>query len=151
VTNPGLFGTGIPYGMSRRDLLAGGTPAAERTIVGTGIGVGVGMAGAVGAPGGMSGDGAFCFFPVVSFGGGRRGAGELRGCAIELPSLLKKSLIGLPATAEGPPARNAPTDKIRTTRPNRQPIGAAILHNAAQCSISPRDLVRTQRCGVRTA
>jgi hypothetical protein len=105
-----------------------------------GIGVGVGTGGAGGAPGDLSGDGAcsFCFFPVLSFGAVRRGAGELLGCAIELPSLLKKSPIGLPATAEGPLARNALIDKIRTTRPKRQSMSAAILHYAAQCSISPR-------------
>jgi hypothetical protein len=106
-----------------------------------GIGVGVGTGGTGGgAPGDLSGDGActFCFFPVLSFGAVRPGAGELLGCAIELPSLLKKSPIGLPATAEGPLARNALIDKIRTTRPNRQSMSAAILHYTAQGSISPR-------------
>jgi hypothetical protein len=86
-----------------------------------GAGVGVGTSAAGGAPGETSGDAgfAFCFFPVVRFGVVvRRGAGELRGCAIESPSLLKKSPIGLPALAEGPPARNALSAKIRTTLPN---------------------------------
>jgi hypothetical protein len=130
VTNPGLFGTGIPYGMSRRDLFAGGTPAADRTTGGTGmgvrgggVGVGVGTGGAGGAPGDTPGDGAcpfsFGFFPVVRFGAVLRGAGELCGWAIELPSLLKKSPMGLPAKAEGPPVRNALIAKIKTTRADR--------------------------------
>jgi hypothetical protein len=69
----------------------------------------------------MAGDGAgsFCFFPVLRFGGVLRGAGELCGWAIELPSLLKKSPIGLPAMAEGPPVRNALIVKIKTRRADR--------------------------------
>ncbi len=129
MTNPGLLGTGIPYGRSRRDRFAGGTTAAERTTGGTGmgvrgggVGVGVGTGATGGAPGETSGDAAFsfCFFPVVRFGAVvvRFGVGEVRGWAIELPSLLKKSPIGLPAVAEGPPARNALSAKIRTTLRN---------------------------------
>jgi hypothetical protein len=69
----------------------------------------------------MPGDGAgsFCFFPVLRFGGVLRGAGELLGWAIELPSLLKKSPMGLPAAAEGWVARNTLIAKIRTHLPNR--------------------------------
>jgi hypothetical protein len=70
VTNPGLLGTGIPYGKSGRGLLVRGTRAAERTIrgkgmglrigvgvgvgVGAGVGVGVGEGGTDGTEGGAS-------------------------------------------------------------------------------------------------
>jgi hypothetical protein len=81
-----------------------------------GVGAGTGETG--GAAGGTS-CGAVCslpcfFFTVVLFAGVRRGGGELRGCAIELPSLLKKSPIGLPAAAGCPLAKKAITDKIET-------------------------------------
>lgn len=87
--------------------------------MGVRAGVGAGTGETWGAAGGKS-CGAVCslpsfFFAVVPFDEVRRGAGELRGCAIELPSLLKKSPIGLPAAAEGPLAKNAITDKIKTT------------------------------------
>jgi hypothetical protein len=103
--------------------LVGGTPAADRTISGTGMGVSAGVGagtGAIdGAAGGLSGGVAgsfpfFCLLVVAPFAEVRRGGGELRGCAIELPSLLKKSPIGLPAEAECPLAKNAITDKIKT-------------------------------------
>jgi hypothetical protein len=120
----------MPYGMSRRDRLAGGTPAAERTTGDTGMGVrcgeggvGVGTGGAGGAPGVTPGDGAcpfsFGFFPVVRFGEVFRDAGELLGWAIELPSLLKKSPMGLPVAAQGLTARNALSAKIKTMRADR--------------------------------
>ena len=102
-------------------------------ITGVDVGVGVGED----ATDGPAGDGASCgavcslslfFLPVVRFCVFRRGAGELRGCAIELPSLLKKSPIGLAATAECPPARNAIIDAIKTTLLSRQTISAPTLH-----------------------
>lgn len=109
--------------------------------MGVRMGAGVGEGGTDGtAAGGSCGavcSFLFCFPPVLLFGGVERGDGELLGCAIELPSLLKKSPIGLPAAAECPLARNAVTDKIRATLLNRQSISAATLHYAAQCSISP--------------
>ena len=136
MTNPGLLGTGIPYGRSRRDLFEGGTPFADRTMSGKGIGVsngvGAGRGETDGAAGGMSGGmvGGFpsFFLPVVFFCEFGRGDGELCGCAIELPSLLKKSPIGLPAVAECPPARNAITDQIKTTLLSRRSISA--VHSA---------------------
>jgi hypothetical protein len=150
VTNPALLGTGIPYGRSRRGLLVGGTPSADRTISGRGMGVRIGVGVGPGETGGAAG-GISCgaagslpcfFFTVASFAGVRRGGGgELRGCAIELPSLLKKSPIGLPAVAGCPLARNASTDKIKTTLRGRQTISAVTLHYAALCSISRRLLV----------
>jgi hypothetical protein len=66
-----------------------------------------------GASWGAVSAGSFGFFPMVLFWSFRRGVGVLRGCAIESPSLLKKSPMGLPATAECPPAKNAVTDKIK--------------------------------------
>lgn len=76
------------------------------------------------------------FFIFICFAS-RRGGGELRGCAIELPSLLKKSPIGLPAPAEWPPAKNAITDKIRATLLSGKSMRAVTLHYVAPCSISP--------------
>jgi hypothetical protein len=94
--------------------------------MGVGVGVGVGFGG--GETGGTAGGGAaFCggvrLFPVSSlpvlvFCTFRRGGGELRGCASELPSLLKKSPMGL-AAVECPPRKNAATDKIKTLLPSR--------------------------------
>jgi hypothetical protein len=111
-------------------------------VRGGGVGVGVGTGGAGGAPGDASDAGArpfaFGFFPVVCFGVVLRGAGVLFGCAIELPSLLKKSPMGLPATAHGLLARSKLIVKIKTTLPDSRPIGPAIVHDAAQCSIFPR-------------
>ena len=102
-------------------------------------GVGVGIGATEGAGGGVSA-GTVCsfpdFFPVVRFGEDLRGAGVLLGCAIELPSLLKKSPIGLPATATSPPARTAAADKIKIYRLPQKFI-PSILHYAAQCSIFP--------------
>lgn len=122
MTNPDLFGTGIPYGRSRRGFLVGGTLPADRTISGTGMGVSAGVGAGTGetwgAAGGWSCDAGSLpglFFTVAPFAEVRRGGGELRGCAIELPSLLKKSPIGLPAATECPLAKNAVTDKIKTT------------------------------------
>ncbi len=113
------------------------------------VGVGEGIGGAGGAPGDASGAGAcpfaFCFFPVVCFGEVLRGAGVLFGCAIELPSLLKKSPMGLPATARGPLARNKLIAKIETNLPDSRPIGPAILHYAAKCSIFPRAVEEIER------
>jgi 4-amino-4-deoxy-L-arabinose transferase-like glycosyltransferase len=60
---------------------------------------------------------------VVCFGAVLRGAGELRGCESELPSLLKKSPMGLPARANEPVAKNRLVAKIKITLPNRHPIG----------------------------
>jgi hypothetical protein len=102
------------------------------------MGMGVGI-GETDDTAGRTSCGAVCpfSFPVVPFFVFRRGGGELRGYAIESPSLLKKSPIGLPATAECPPARNAVIDKIKTTLLSRQSIIAATLHYTVQCSISP--------------
>src|SRR2546421_11645417 len=112
----------MPYGMSRRSPLVGGTPPAVRT--GGCVGVGAGGRGGVG---GMSGGTIFslllCFFPVVLFCPLRLGDGEPCGCARELPSLLKKSPIGLPAAAKCPVPRNIAANKIETTPFRRNPIG----------------------------
>ena len=160
MTNPGLLGTGMPYGISRRSPLVGGTPPAVRT--GGCVGVGVGGGGG-GGMGGMSGGTTFslglCFFPVVPFCPSRRGVGEARGCAIELPSLLKKSPIGSPATAKSPAARNPATKKIETI-PLRRNMSVAIVHHMAGCSTSaairwpghaPSGSVRTAQRAVPTA
>lgn len=120
---------------------------AERTIMGTGMGMRMGVGVAVGeggtdGPAGGASCGAvcpllFCFLPVAFFFVFRCGGGVLCGCAMELPSLLKKSPIGVPPAAKCPPAKNAVTDKIKTTLLSRQSISAAILHYVAQCSRFP--------------
>ena len=149
VTNPGLFGTGDPmHGhVAPRPSVAGGTSTAGNvTTSGTGMGVregavgaGEGIGGAGGAPGDASGGGAcpfaFWLFPgrLLRRGVLRGSAGVLFGCAIELPSLLKKSPMELPATASGPLARNKLIAKIETNLPDSRPIGPAIVHYAAQC------------------
>ena len=68
------------------------------------------------------------FFPVVLFWIFRRGEGVLRGCAIESPSLLKKSPMGLPAVAEWPPAKNTISDKIKMIILTGDSIAARTLH-----------------------
>ena len=91
----------------------------------TGVGLAVGEGKTGGTAGGASCGAVrsllFCFFPAAFFLF-LLGGGVLLGCAMELPSLLKKSPIGLPAAAECPPARNAVTDKIKTTLLSRQSI-----------------------------
>ena len=73
---------------------------------GFGVGTGEVDGAAGGLSGGVAGSSTFFFLPVVAlFCEVRRGIGALRGCAIELPSLLKKSPTGLPATAESPLAK----------------------------------------------
>ncbi len=67
-------------------------------------------------------------FPVVLFWSFRRGGGVLFGCANESPSLLKKSPMGLPASAEGPPAKNAVADKIKMSRLTVNSIVGPTLH-----------------------
>ena len=124
--------------------------------MGVSAGFGVGTGAIDGAAGGLSGGVAgsftsFFFLPVVAFFCEvRRGVGALRGCAIELPSLLKKSPIGLPATAESPPVSKASTSKTKATLFGSKSIGAVILHYVAPCSISLAPFLgETPRYGVQ--
>src|SRR5438045_77439 len=99
------------------------------TGMGMRMGVDVGVAVGEGGTGGTMGAApcgavwllAFCFLPVAFFLVFRRGGGVLLGCAIELPSLLKKSPIGLLA-AQRPPARKVGISAIKTTLFSRRSI-----------------------------
>ena len=89
------------------------------------------------------------FLPGVLFFVFRRGGGELCGCAIELPSLLKKSPIGLPAAA-------CPPDKKRSHRQNQSDSLKQAIHKcchfalrSAVFNISGAFLVRDAALRVR--
>jgi hypothetical protein len=102
-----IFGAGVGLVLSVATGLGTG--------VGAGVEVGVGVGSAGVAPG------APCsllrrFFPVPFFLASRRGTGVACGCAIEFPSLLKKSPIGLEessAAEEITPARITATERIK--------------------------------------
>ena len=87
--------------------------SATRAVTGVGVCVGVGAdgatTGATGGVGGALGWFGFCWSWALVFRDGF-GVGVWRGCAIELPSLLKKSPIGFPPKAKSPTAKNPTAD-----------------------------------------
>jgi len=74
-----------------------------------GVVAGGATTGATGGVGGGLGWLGFCLSWVLFFRDGF-GVGVWRGCAIELPSLLKKSPTGLPPRAKSPTAKNPTAD-----------------------------------------